>query len=80
MVTMLHKNVSANDVLQKFRADDFDLNDASRSGRPIYGDNNEIKVLLVKSTLHVRRDCRNIEHPSFKRSRPPEEAGYFGFS
>jgi len=29
----------------------------------------------VKPTLHNTRDCRNIEHPSFKRSWPPEETG-----
>jgi len=42
----------------KFRAGNFDFNDASRSERP----------------TETTKDCGNIEHPSLKHSRSPEKA------
>jgi len=73
-MTMLYKNISVNDGSWKFRTDDFDLNDAPRSRRPTEVDDDKIKA-LIDSNLRYTRDCRNIEHPSFKHLRLPEEAG-----
>lgn len=85
MMTMLYKNVSANDGSWNSVL-------VILISTIVLGQEGPSKLMTtkgidrVKSTLHDTRNCKNIEHPSCKCSRSLEEAGihkearYLGFS